>query len=106
MGRRDWCRGRMRMSCVRSTRPLVQYDGTPRLVQGADADVMRAVNTPFFVALDTASRTYYLKGAGHWFSAPDPMGPFQYTKQIPAAISQLADSSGYSDPQQAIPDDE
>ena len=84
----------------------VQYDGDPRLVQAGDNGIMRAVNTPFFVALDPGSRTYFLKGAGHWFSAADPMGPFLYTTQIPQAIAQLADQTGYSDPQQAIPDDE
>jgi hypothetical protein len=84
----------------------VQYDGDPRLVQAGDGGLMRVVNTPFFVALDPSSKTYFLKGAGHWFSAPDPMGPFSYSTQIPPAISQLAGSSGYSDPQQAIPDDE
>jgi hypothetical protein len=84
----------------------VQYDGDPRLVQAGDNGLMRVVNTPFFVALDPGSKTYFLKGAGHWFSAPDPMGPFQNTTQVPQPISQLADQIGYSDPQQAIPDDE
>jgi hypothetical protein len=84
----------------------VQYDGDPRLVKASDSGIMRVINTPFFVALDPASRTYFLKGAGHWFSAGDPMGPFQYTTHIPGAIAQLADQIGYSDPQQPIPDDE
>ncbi len=83
---------------------LVPYDGTPRMVQASDSGMMRVVNTPFFVALDPSSKTYYLKGAGHWYAAPDPTGPFQFTSQVPSAISQLADQIGYADPQQAVPD--
>ncbi|HEX4055162.1 MAG TPA: hypothetical protein VHX86_12940 [Tepidisphaeraceae bacterium] len=84
---------------------LVQYDGTPKMVQASDSGIMRVVNSPFFVALDPSSKTYYLKGAGHWFSAPDPVGPFQNTTQVPQTISQLADQIGYADPQQAVSDD-
>jgi len=84
----------------------VQYDGPAKLQQVENSNLMRVVNTPFFVALDPSTRTYFLKGAGHWFAAPDPMGPFQYATQIPQAVAQLADQSGYSDPQQPIPDDE
>jgi hypothetical protein len=83
----------------------LQYDGTPKMVQASGAGLMRAVNTPFFVALDPSSRTYYLRGAGHWFAASDPMGPFKYVAQAPDAISQLATQIGYADPQQAVPDD-
>jgi len=83
----------------------LQYDGTPKMVQASDAGLMRAVNTPFFVALDPSSRTYYLRGAGHWFAANDPMGPFQYLAQAPPAISQLAVQIGYADPQQPVSDD-
>ncbi|HEY1922601.1 MAG TPA: hypothetical protein VGG44_07520 [Tepidisphaeraceae bacterium] len=83
----------------------VQYDGTPKMVQASDSGVMRAVNTPFFVALDPSSRTYYLRGAGHWFAAPDPMGPFKNVAQAPDGISQLAAQIGYADPQQAVTDD-
>jgi hypothetical protein len=82
----------------------VQYDGTPRLVQANDQGVLRAVNTPFFVAFDPATRTYFLKGAGHWYAASDPMGPFQFAWGPPQYISDLANQSGYSDPQQPVSD--
>lgn len=92
------------MIFVQTPAVKVQYDGPPRLVQASDSGMMRVVNTPFFVALDPGSRTYFLKGAGHWFSAPDPMGPFQATYSIPQGIGALADESGYKDPQQPISD--
>jgi hypothetical protein len=84
---------------------LVQYDGAPRLsepMQGSG--LLRVVNTPFFVVLDQASKTYFLRGAGHWFAAPDARGPFAPIAQAPKAVSDLADASGYNDPEQAMTD--
>ena len=78
----------------------VQYDGPPRLVRVENSPLLRVVNTPFFVVLDPASKTYFLKGAMQWFAAPDPLGPFQATGAAPAAVSQLADQGGYKDPDQ------
>jgi hypothetical protein len=80
----------------------VQYDGPPRLVQVDNSNLFRVINTPFFVALDPASKTYFLKGGGRWFAAPDPLGPFSQTSAVPAAVSALADSTGYQDPQQPL----
>src|SRR5580658_3974413 len=77
----------------------VQYDGPPRLIAAGDGGLMRAANTPFFVALDPQSKTYFLKGAGKWFSASDPLGPFQSAASVPPAIAALADASDYKDPQ-------
>ncbi len=80
----------------------IQYEGKPQLTQVQNSNLMRVVNTPFFVVLDPGSKTYFLKGGGHWFSAPDPMGPWQNAANVPAAVSQLADASDYKDPQQPI----
>lgn len=82
----------------------VQYDGAARLVNVPNTNILRVINTPFFVALDPDSRQYFLKGAGRWFVAADPMGPFQYVTQVPPPVAQLADSSGYTDPQQPVSD--
>lgn len=82
---------------------LIQYDGSPRLMQDSSG-LMRVVNTPFFVALDPGSRTYFLKGGGRWYAASDPLGPFAPAAQVPQAVAALADSSGYKDPQQPLTD--
>jgi hypothetical protein len=81
---------------------LVPYDGAPRLTQVPNSNLLRAVNTPFFVVLDPATRSYYLEGGGQWFSASDPLGPFQYTGQVPAGVPAEAMAEGYQDPQQAL----
>jgi uncharacterized membrane protein YgcG len=85
---------------------LVQFDGDPRLVQEANSNVLRAVNTPFFVALDPGSKTYFLKGAGLWFASANATGPFQQTNQVPGPIAAAADADGYKDPQQPLPADQ
>jgi hypothetical protein len=82
----------------------VQYDGTPRLTQVQGTNLLQAVNTPFFVALDPDTRRYFLKGAGRWFDAADPMGPFQLSRTVPDSVAKLADSNGYKDPAQPISD--
>lgn len=81
---------------------LVAYDGQPKLMRVPNSALIRAVNTPFFVVLDPATKTYYLKGASLWYSAENPLGPFQPASQIPPNVSGLATSSGYQDPQAAI----
>jgi hypothetical protein len=80
----------------------VQYDGAPKLVQVENSPLLRVNNTPFFVVLDPSSKTYYLKGAGLWFSAPDPLGPFQKVASVPSAVSQFANTDDYKDPQQPL----
>ena len=81
---------------------LVQYDGPPKMIETPTQGILRAANTPFFVALDSQSRTYFLKGAGLWFAAHDAAGPFQSAANVPPPVSQLADASDYKDPQSAL----
>ena len=83
---------------------LVEYDGAPRVSQVTNSTLMRAVNTPFLVALDPATKTYYLKGPGQWFSAPDALGPFQDAGDVPAAVTALAQEGGYEDPNEPATD--
>jgi uncharacterized membrane protein YgcG len=81
---------------------LVRFDGDPRLEQAPNSNIMRADNTPFFVVLDPQSKTYFLKGGGQWFSAPQALGPYQNVNSVPPPVSQLADAMGYKDPEQAL----
>jgi len=61
-----------------STHPavLVMIDGEPKLGKVEGSDLMRVVNTPFFIVLDVKTTAYYLKGEG-WLTANDVMGPWQ-----------------------------
>lgn len=50
---------------------LVTLDGQPRLQKIQGSSLMRVVNTPFFLVLDSASSNYYLYGAGTWYASSD-----------------------------------
>ena len=81
------------------TRPsvLVTIAGEPKLVQAPGSDIMTVVNTPFFIALDPATKTYYLRGGGQWLSSSDVLnGPWTVTTDVPEAVSALA--SNHQDP--------
>lgn len=74
---------------VFSTTPavLVVIEGQPALRPVEKTKLMRVVNTPFTILLDPATKTYYLKGPGRWYSATDVMGPWAESSNIPAAVS-------------------
>lgn len=72
---------------------LVTIDGEPKLVQAPNSNIMTVVNTPFFLALDPDTKTYYLHGAGEWLSSPNVLnGPWTPATNVPDAVSALAES--------------
>ena len=50
---------------------LVVLDGDPQLRPIPGTGLMKVVNTPFFIALEPTSRTYWLYGGTRWFTASD-----------------------------------
>jgi hypothetical protein len=82
----------------------VQFDGQPIFEHVANSNLLRCANTPFFIVLDNG--TYFLKGAGRWFYTSNPLGPYRLTPSVPLEVSDLANQSGYTDPQQPISDAE
>jgi hypothetical protein len=69
----------------------VQYDGSPLFGEVKGSTLLRVVNTPFLVVMDPATKTFYLKGTGRWFSAPDALGPFQDVREVPEVITAFAE---------------
>ncbi len=69
---------------------LVTLDGEPQMQPAPGADLMRVVNTPFFIVLDPSTKTYYLRGPGTWLSAANVMGPWQSSLNPPVAVTTLA----------------
>jgi hypothetical protein len=69
---------------------LVTIDGPPKLSAAPNSNLMRVVNTPFFMVLDPSAKTYYLRGPGQWLSAADVMGPWETEQSVPAAVTALA----------------
>lgn len=66
---------------------LVTIDGEPEMQAVSGFDLMRVVNTPFFIVLDTPSKTYYLRGPGTWLSASNVMGPWQSALNPPPSVT-------------------
>lgn len=69
---------------------LITLDGQPLLRQVSGSTLMRVVNTPFFMALDPGTSTYYLYGSGRWYSTSDILaGPWTPGAQPPAEVVNL-----------------
>jgi hypothetical protein len=68
---------------------LLPYDGDPLLRPIEGTSYQRAVNTPLAVIFDPDSRSYFLAGGRHWYTASAPLGPWRYQAHPPAAIVDL-----------------
>ena len=74
---------------------LLLFDGEPRLRDVGDGPWKTAVNTPFFVALDSRTGAWYLAGGNRWwYRAPEPRGPWTPIAAPPAGLAALAGTSG------------
>ncbi len=70
---------------------LVTISGEPRLAAAPDSSILTVVNSPFFIALDPAAKTYYLRGGGRWLSTADILaGPWAPAASVPDAVTSLA----------------
>jgi len=66
---------------------LLLYDGQPRTQPIENTNLEVVVNTPFGVVRDKTTGTYFLGGGKIWYSAPDPMGPWQAGATPPEEIA-------------------
>ena len=64
---------------------LISIDGKPILDKVEGSDLMRVVNTPFFIVLDPGTKQYYLKG-DDWLSAAELDGPWKESKSVPESV--------------------
>jgi hypothetical protein len=69
---------------------LVTIDGEPDISKVDNSNLMRIVNTAYFIVFDPTAKTYFLKGGQEWFTAGDIMGPWQTGKKPPASVIALA----------------
>ncbi len=70
---------------------LVTLDGEPRLKAVENRPLMRVVNTPFSILLDTETNTYYLNAdAKVWYSAADIKGDWTVAESVPKAVAERA----------------
>ncbi len=68
---------------------LIFIDGEPSL-RMASKGYELVQNTSSFIARETKSENYYLKGGDFWYYADDPLGPWKTTAKVPSRIKKLA----------------
>ena len=70
---------------------LVTIDGEPRLTQEQGTELMRVINTPYTLLLDSQSSTYYLNAdVSTWYSASEIDGEWAVAGSVPPAVANLA----------------
>jgi hypothetical protein len=68
---------------------LVLIDGDPILQPIEGSTYSRVVNTPFLIAATKDRTTYYLGGAGLWYTAAAATGPWTTTTTVPKELQDL-----------------
>ncbi|MGH8047076.1 MAG: hypothetical protein ACREKL_07505 [Chthoniobacterales bacterium] len=84
---------------------LVVIDGEPKLTQAPNSSLMTVVNTPFFIALDPETKTYYLRGGGQWLSTTNILqGPWTVADAVPGPVAKLSTAQQLAQPTSAQPE--
>jgi len=68
---------------------LLLYDGEPRMSPVEKSDYERALNTPYLVVRDKRSKACYLTSGKLYYTAKDPLGPWQPIAQPPADLVKM-----------------
>jgi len=83
---------------------LITIDGEPRLKKEENSSLMRVINTPFTVLLDSKNKTYYLNAdAETWYTATDIKGEWTVSASVPKEVAALApepDPADVEDPEE------
>jgi len=70
---------------------LITLDGEPRLKSVENSSLMRVINTPFSILLDTKQKTYFLNAdAETWYTAGDIKGDWKVASSVPGEVAALA----------------
>ena len=65
---------------------LVLVDGDPILADLEGYELKYVVNSAFFIVQDKTAGTYFLRGAGMWFSADDLDGTWAVAADLPTSV--------------------
>ena len=76
---------------VKEPAVLVTLDGDPRLQQEEGTALMRVINTPFTILLDTKKKLYYLNAdAESWYQASEISGDWTISTSVPKEVAERA----------------
>jgi len=65
---------------------LILIDGEPVMQKIENTKLMRVLNSPAMIVLDTESGRYYLRGDNYWMTAAAIAGPWSRTDRVPAPV--------------------
>ena len=68
---------------------LLSYDGSPQFREIENIPYERALNTPFAVARNKQTKKMYLSSGTFWYTADNPMGPWQVTEYPPEDLVKM-----------------
>ena len=71
---------------VKKPAVLVTIDGAPQLGKVEDSDLMRVMNTPYFIVLDMKTKKYYLKCGTIWLASRNIAGPWLSEQSPPVSV--------------------
>ncbi|MCL1131789.1 carbohydrate-binding family V/XII [Shewanella sairae] len=72
---------------------LLAFDGTPQFRDIENSPYERALNTPFAVARNKQTQKLYLSNGTYWYTADNPLGPWQVTEYPPADLVKMLPES-------------
>jgi len=89
---------------------LITIDGEPKLKKEEKSNLMRVINTPFTMLLDSKKKTYYLNAdAETWYTASDIKGDWTVAPAVPKEVAALApepDPAEIEDPEEIVEGEE
>ena len=85
---------------------LITLDGDARLVPEGE-DLMRVVNTPYTLLLESETKNYYLNAdAKTWYTATDISGEWSVANSVPQHVAALAPEPEEIDPEELAEEQE
>jgi len=91
---------------VREPAVLITIDGDARLKKEDNSDLMRVINTPFTVLLDSKNSIYYLNAdAKNWYTATDLEGTWTVATSVPKEVAALTPEQEPADEEKSDEDD-
>ena len=84
---------------------LITIDGKPRLQPVDNSKLMRVINTPFTILLDSASKTYYLNAdAKTWYAAKEITGQWSVVRSVPSEVAKHTPKEPPKDKEKEVTD--
>ena len=68
---------------------LIVIDGQPRLQKIQDTNLMRVINTPAVLVLETDTGSYFLQGDGYWMTSSSLQGSWTKAANPPASLARV-----------------